>query len=366
MRLFGCMCLLAFLSTFGCWAEEPVNYQKLSVRGTSVHLVTVDLRSPNIEVRPVLAPPGNALSLRTLVDTGGTPLATITGTFFDPGSGITCGNVVQDGRLLTEGCVGSVLRISDDGEVNVRSLEGKLGRHVDWAGTKFAISAGPTLLVEGEEAIAPASEGFKDPGLYGYRYRTAMGVTPEKKLLLLATNRPVSLHELADIFKDLGAVEAVNLDGGSSCALTYGSSVLTAPGRRLTNLIAVYETGTAPSQASALGDQYAAAYNHSIAAGRLLNQGELIKAHSQIRKALAMAPDRAPYWETLAEIQVASGKDFEAADSYVKAAQLYLERSQMPKVQECAGLAFRLDPALKAKHPELGRLADQSSTPSAI
>ncbi len=105
--------------------------------------VTKILQAP---LQAVLALPGNALSLRTLLDTGGAPLATITGTFFDPGSGITCGNVVQDGRLLTEGCVGSVLRISDDGEVNVRSLEGKLGRHVNWAGTKFAISAGPTLL----------------------------------------------------------------------------------------------------------------------------------------------------------------------------------------------------------------------------
>jgi tetratricopeptide (TPR) repeat protein len=248
----------------------------------------------------------------------------------------------------------------------VDSLQGKLGRHVDWAGTRFAISAGPTLLVDGQECIAPASEGFTDPGLYGYRMRAAMGVTPANKLLLLTTCRPVSLHELARIFQQLGAVDAVNLDGGSSTALVYDGQVKARPSRRLTNLIAVYEAGTAPSQAAGLGDQYAAAYNTSLKAIGLFRQGDLVKAHSQMRKAISMAPDRAPYWETLAQIQEASGKPFEAADSYVKAAQLYLERSQMSKVQEAANHAFRLDPSLQATHPELSKLAGEASLPGSL
>lgn len=359
MRLLGYLLGVLLLSST-CLAQGPVSYDKIQVQGTVINLVTVDLNSSAVEIRPVLAPTGNTVPLETMLAQGGQPIAAITGTFFDPASAITVGNVVSDGRLMTEGCVGSVLRIGDDGTARVNSLEGKLGRHVDWSGTKFAISAGPTLLVDGQESIAPASEGFKDPGLYGYRMRAAMGVTAENKLLLLTTCRPVSLHELASIFQELGAVDAVNLDGGSSTAMAYDGQVVARPYRSLTNLIAVYEAGRAPSQAQGLGDQYAQAYNTSLKATRLFKQGDLVKAYSQMRKAISMAPDRAPYWETLAEIQVASRKPLDAADSYVRAAQLYLERSQMSKVQECAGNAFRLDPSLQAQHPELSKLAGEA------
>lgn len=366
MKILRSILLTAWLMMTPCLAQGPVGYEKLSVQGTSIHLVTVDLNSENVEIRPILAPPGNSIPLGSLLQQGGAPVATITGTFFDPATAITVGNVVADGRLMTEGCVGSVLKIDHEGKALVSSLQGKLGRHVDWSDTKFAISAGPTLLVDGKESIAPASEGFRDPGLYGYRMRAAMGVTADNKLLLLTTGRPVSLHELARIFQELGAVDAVNLDGGSSSSLTYNGSILTRPHRSLTNLIAVYEAGTAPSQAENLGQQYAQAYQHAQAASRLLKQGELVQAHSRVRKALAMAPDRAPYWEALAEILEASSRGEEAADSYIKAAHLYLERSQINKVAECANHAFRLDPALRAQHLELSRLAGEARLPGSL
>ena len=366
MKLLRSFCLLLCLLHGPGLAQESVGYEKLSVQGTTIHLITVDLNSKDIEIRPVLAPPGNTIPLGDLLNQGGSPVAAITGTFFDPASAITVGNVVSDGRLLTEGCVGSVLKIDQDGTAKVSSLQGKLGRHVDWSGTKFAISAGPTLLVDGKESIAPASEGFKDPGLYGYRMRAAMGVTRDNKLLLLTTGRPVSLHELASIFRELGAVDAVNLDGGSSTAIAYQGSVLSRPYRSLTNLIAVYEVGKAPSQAQNLSDQYAVAYQHAQTAARLHKQGDLVKAHSRMRMAISMAPDRAPYWEGLAEIHESSGRVGEAADAYIKAAQLYLERSQISKVQECANDAFRLDPTLRAQHVELSRMAGEASNPGSL
>lgn len=366
MRWFHFFLGVLCLTSLSLADDKPVVYSKTSIQGTAIHLVTVDLNSPAVEVRPVLAPAGNTISLDGLLAQGGNPVAAITGTFFCPVSAITVGNVVSDGRLMTEGSVGSVLRIGNDGNTQVSSLQGKLGRHVDWSGTKFAISAGPTLLVDGKKSIAPASEGFTDPGLYGYRMRAAMGITPENKLLLLTTMRPVSLDELAGIFQQLGAVDAVNLDGGSSTALVHENSVKSRPHRRLTNLIAIYEAGTAPSQATGLGDQYAQAYTHSLKASRLFQQKELIQAHSQIRKAISMAPDRAPYWELLAQIQEASGKKTESASSYVKAAQLYLERSLTSKVQACANHAFRLEPGLQAQHPELSKLVQEGAAPSSI
>lgn len=356
-------CLVILLSN-ACLGESPISFSRPTINNTQINLIKLDLSSPDIEIRPILAPSGDSLPVQSLLAQGGHPTAAITGTFFDLATNIVVGNVVSNGRLLSEGSVGSVLRIDDAQIAKIDSLQGKLGRHVDWSGTKFAISAGPTLIVDGEVAIAPASEGFRDRGLYGYRIRAAMGVTASNKLLLLTTRRPVSLHELAAIFLKLGAADAVNLDGGSSTALAYNNSIITSPHRKLTNLIGIYQTGKAPSQAEALGDQYAKAYEHSLIAQRLWKQGDLIKAHSQMRKAIAMAPDRAPYWEMLAKIQEAARKNLDSASSFAKAAQLYLERSQSLKVHACALNAFRLNPELKSLHPELNQaLEEVSATP---
>lgn len=355
MKRVALFCL--FLSLMA-WADnEPVVYSQTSVRGASLNLVTIDLNSEAVEIRPILAPPGQSLSFQSLLYQGGAPYTAVTGTFFDPASAITVGNVVHNGRLMTEGSVGSVMSIDQQGQASVRSLEGKMGRHIDWNGTKFAISAGPTLLRGGSLTVAPKSEGFRDGGLWGPRMRVAMGVTPENKLLLVTTRQPVGLHELARIFQELGAVDAVNLDGGSSSAMYHNGKVVTRPRRRLTNLIAIYAKGAAPDQSRALGDQYARAYTHYLRGTRLYKKGSYRLAHSQVRKALSMAPDRPPYWKTLGEIQETTKDIQEAAESYLRAAELYYERSQDDLARACAQAAFRLVPELRESYPELSQLA---------
>lgn len=336
--------------------DSPVDFSHRTVRGVSINLVSIDLNSKAIEIRPILAPEGSTLPLQTLINQGDGVYAAITGTFFDPATAITVGNVVHNGRLMTEGSVGSVLSIGDDGTTSVRSLEGKMGRHIDWTGTKFAISAGPTLLTQGEVTIAPSSEGFRDPGLYGARMRAAMGVTPQNKLLLLTSRQPVTLHTLAGIFKDLGAVDAVNLDGGSSTALYHAGSVVSRPYRSLTNLIGIYAAGTAPDLSAGLSTQYAQAYTHYLKGAKLFKEGALLQARSQVRKAVSMAPDRPPYWETLAQIQERENNLPEAAQSFLRAAELFAERSQDQHTVRCAQAGFRLDPGLRQNYPQLSQL----------
>jgi Phosphodiester glycosidase len=348
--------IILLLSTFAWAQNDPVVFSRQTVRGAMINLVTIDLNSEAIDIRPILASPGSTQSFQGLLNQGDGAYAAITGTFFDPATAITVGNVVHNGRLMTEGSVGSVLTIGDDGLAQVRSLEGKMGRHIDWSGTKFAVSAGPTLLTDGRITIAPSSEGFKDRGLYGARMRAAMGVTPENKLLLLTSRQPVTLDHLARVFQDLGAVNAVNLDGGSSTALYHGGKVVSRPGRRLTNLIAIYAKGQAPDQSQALSTQYATAYQHYLKGIKLFKDGALRLAHSQVRKALSMAPDRPPYWETLGEILESAQDVEEAAIAYVKAAELYFERSQDEKARRCAALGFGLKPELRTEYPELSDL----------
>ncbi len=321
---------------------SQVNHQKVQVRGIPIHLVTVDLNDPEVTVKPILAPHGETASLHSLVSRS-RPTVAVTGTFFDTVSRVTVGNVVEDGRLLTEGSVGSVFSIDLEGKAELRSLNGTMGRHMSWEGVQFAISGGPTLLDDGQMVVAPHGEGFRDPGLFGSRQRAALGVTAANKLMIVTTGHPVSLHRLARMMADLGCREAINLDGGSSTALYYQGQVLTRPRRSLTNLVAIY-TKTPPSNSEALGTQYAQAYKHFLRGQRLFASGQLIHARSQIRKALVMAPDRAPYWEGLAQVEAAREQTGEATEAYLKAADLYLGWSQTEGARRCVTAASLLTP----------------------
>lgn len=77
---------------------------------------------------------------------------------------------------------------------------------------EFAVQSGPRLLIKGN--IPSLKVGSAD--------RTALGITPDGKLIILvSTNTPMSTNELAQILKapPLYCSDAINLDGGSSSQL---------------------------------------------------------------------------------------------------------------------------------------------------
>ncbi|WP_160118418.1 phosphodiester glycosidase family protein [Bacillus sp. V59.32b] len=106
------------------------------------------------------------------------------------------------------------------------------------------VNGGPRLLRDGKEDITAVSEGFHwsdNPEFY-YRFgerrnpRTLAGVTEDGKILLVTVDgrQPhysvgASFKESARIMKALGAVDAVNLDGGGSTAMTIGSDIVNRP-----------------------------------------------------------------------------------------------------------------------------------------
>jgi exopolysaccharide biosynthesis protein len=148
--------------------------------------------------------------------------------------------MVARGELLTEGRVGNTLMIDKSNQANLALTAGHAGRNLNWNGTHFAVSAGPTLVYRGQVALDPYSEGFSDPGLFRQARRSAVGVTANNKLMLVTVNSHVSLLRLAWMMQDLGCVSALNLDGGSSTGLYYKGRMLSSPKRLLTNLIAVH------------------------------------------------------------------------------------------------------------------------------
>lgn len=99
---------------------------------------------------------------------------------------------------------------------------------------KTAVGGGPVLLQNGEIKITN-NEEYKFPGkaIHDKHPRTAMGYTKDNKLIILviegrnAKAGGANLVQEAQILKDLGCVEALNLDGGgSSCLLVNGKETI--------------------------------------------------------------------------------------------------------------------------------------------
>jgi len=106
------------------------------------------------------------------------------------------------------------------------------------------VNGGPRLLSNGELDITAYTEGFvwpENPEFY-YRFgavrnpRTLAGTTAEGNLLLVAVDgrQPgysvgATFEESALIMQALCAVEAVNLDGGGSTAMTIGEELVNQP-----------------------------------------------------------------------------------------------------------------------------------------
>ncbi|WP_083798369.1 phosphodiester glycosidase family protein [Lyngbya sp. PCC 8106] len=103
-----------------------------------------------------------------------------------------------------------------------------------WETYPQILAAGPLLLQSGEIVLDAPSERFSEAFSNQQAIRSAVGRTPDNKLLLVAVhNRPLgsgpNLTELAQILQKLGAVEALNLDGGSSTSLYLGGELIDRP-----------------------------------------------------------------------------------------------------------------------------------------
>jgi hypothetical protein len=123
-----------------------------------------------------------------------------------------------------------------------------------WPGVKHALGGGPTLLRSGEVLVTAMQEQFKPDISEGLAPRTAVGVTPDGQALLVTVDgrqpqlsRGLSLAGLAYLLKDLGAVDALNLDGGGSTAMAIGPTIVNRPSdgveRRVSNALCVFAEG---------------------------------------------------------------------------------------------------------------------------
>jgi hypothetical protein len=220
-------------------AADPVRYARRNAAGVSLHVVDVDLNDPRVLVSPALAARGvgRTESFRQFVRRLN-PRAAINGTFFSKRSFRPIGDIVIDGKLVHFGGMGTAVAFAGDGVDVIRLPK---SRRVDWSEHRAALAGGPLLVWDGFAKPMPGGEGFGDPHVFAQAApRSAVGVTRDNHLLLVTTASGTSLGKLAEAMRTLGAVYAVNLDGGSSMAMWYAGRMIHRSPRSLTNVLCVY------------------------------------------------------------------------------------------------------------------------------
>lgn len=152
------------------------------------------------------------------------------GGFHDPNGqgtgGIPDGIVIYEGELLWRNLDSSynLAGLDENGILHVGSMT---ARHALDIGVKYAASYGPALVVNGKSAGGKYGLGG------GLNPRTAIGQRADGAILLLVINgRSVeslgaTMDDLASIMLAHGAVNATNLDGGSSSLMIMDGEYLT-------------------------------------------------------------------------------------------------------------------------------------------
>jgi exopolysaccharide biosynthesis protein len=119
---------------------------------------------------------------------------------------------------------------------------------IGWNGIVSALGGGPRLVVNGQVDVR--DEGFRSDVTSGRGPRTAMGIDKfGRYILVVADGRQgfyssgLTLTELAYTLQKLGAVDALNFDGGGSTAMVVRGKIINRPSdggeRRVSNALIV-------------------------------------------------------------------------------------------------------------------------------
>ena len=153
-------------------------------------------------------------TVNQMADDNGAILAINGGAFADPAGGgsgnVPLGNVIADGRVLRGG-LDSTVGMDADGRLYAGEFTSARCQEL---GLVWALSYGPTLIVDGEIC--------SNLGTYMEEPRTAVGQRDDGSVVLLniqgrqASALGVTEQELAEIMAGYGCVTAGNMDGGAS------------------------------------------------------------------------------------------------------------------------------------------------------
>ena len=224
-----------------CLAGAAANYITKKppqiLNGLNHYSIIIDLRSGGYRLRPVLANTDKSEHFEDVMARV-KPFAAITGTFFDPHYK-PLGDIVIDGKLANRGGQRQGVGITHSGKIVFRERRGSA--RIDWSGCREGIACGPRLLRAGKIAIDVRADGFKQGAATLKAARCAAGATGDGKLIMLAVRDPITLQTLAEAMSQLGAVDAINLDGGSLCGFYSNGKCRIRPLMPVSNVLVVHK-----------------------------------------------------------------------------------------------------------------------------
>jgi len=172
------------------------------------------------------------LYLTEFIDKYGAIAGTNAGGFYDPNGGGTGGTPEYDGIVIKDGAIvwgsagGSYINVigfDADHILHVGDMTGQEALDIGLQ-TAVSFSAGPVLV----------KDGVMQTGLGGgVNPRTCIGQTADGTVIMLVLEgrKPDSLgatyDDIAEIMYEYGAVNAANLDGGSSSLMFYNGEQIT-------------------------------------------------------------------------------------------------------------------------------------------
>ena len=171
---------------------------------------------------------GEGELLIDMIDKTGAVAGINGGGFYDPGGngkgGMPLGIVIQKGKLVSnmETKYSTVIGFDGDNKLVVGDMTGE---EAIKRGVQEAVSFGPALVINGNRVPITGTGGGLNP-------RTAIGQRKDGAVLMLVIDgrQPHSLgasyKDVADVMVSYGAVNAANLDGGSSSMLFYNGQLL--------------------------------------------------------------------------------------------------------------------------------------------
>ena len=105
-----------------------------------------------------------------------------------------------------------------------------------WNGYTDALGGGPRLVDNGRIDVTDVRESFREDVRIGLAPRTALGIDKYGRYILVVVDgrqgfysSGLTLRELAATMQKLGAVDALNLDGGGSTAMSVRNTVVNRP-----------------------------------------------------------------------------------------------------------------------------------------
>lgn len=214
--------------------SPAIGYATFKVGKVYYHAVTVDLGSGAAALKTVHAP--KLTSAWRLIEKE-QPVVAITGTFFGLRSQTPVADVLVDGQLVAQGNRGSGIGSLRDG--SVRLFDTRFRNPFDWTDYTYGLRGAVRIVSNGVVCPNPKAQKFTDSAIWGSAARSAVGMTKQGKLVLVATRQKVTLSQLGKAMKSRGVTNAIALDGGSSTCFYYNGSMLIPPARSLSNMLVI-------------------------------------------------------------------------------------------------------------------------------